>query len=351
METFRLGNMPTKTSKNCQISVSATYFMMKNCIAFSCFACLLFSGCASVSPQRGPSAALRLSPQWRQPTGSNVRTIEVFVENQSGKAVELSDIALSAGHAPAPTPLWRQVRPSGPVPAGGHAVAALCFTNTPPPFTLSLRAGDDGHTVSVPAFRMPGKLIADVAWSADSRTAYLKAESRGVPVKELLVNGRAVPFEVLKDGRTGFPLVLAAPVRPGSRALFEAVFADGERAFASTRPLPGPVLDVQSADAAARRRLKADKEPCGGVEMESPGPAPRRLSMLIAAYRTYRRLPSRRAFDFEPRKMLANKPAICNNCCIARIIAVGRVAEMVPPHLSSGDFAMPAAEARVNICR
>ena len=207
--------MPTKTSKNCQISVSATYFMMKNFIAFSCFACLLFCGCASVNPQRSPSAAVWLYPQWRQPTGSNVRTLEVFVENHSGKAVELSDIALSAGQA-APTPLWLQVRPSGPVPAGGHAVAALCFTNTPPPFTLSLRAGGDGHAVSVPAFRMPGKLIADVAWSADSRTAYLKAESRGVPVKELLVNGRAVPFEVLKDGRTGSRLSLPRPSAPGA---------------------------------------------------------------------------------------------------------------------------------------
>lgn len=74
------------------------------------------------------------------------------------------------------------------------------------------------------------------------------------------------------------------PVRPGSRALFEAVFADGERAFASVRPLPGPVLDVQSADAAARRRLKADKEPavvpmpygdagCYDLETGTPGSA------------------------------------------------------------------------------
>ena len=77
-----------------------------------------------------------------------MRTIEVFVENGANRPIELSDIALSAGQSGAPKPLWRQVRPSGPVPAGGHAVAALCFTNTPPPFTLSLRAGDDGHALN-----------------------------------------------------------------------------------------------------------------------------------------------------------------------------------------------------------
>ena len=70
---------------------------------FSAF--LFLCGCASVSLQRGPSAALRLSPQWRQPTGSNARTIEVFVENGANRPLELSDIALSAGHAPAPKPL------------------------------------------------------------------------------------------------------------------------------------------------------------------------------------------------------------------------------------------------------
>ena len=240
--------------------------------------CLLLAGCATLAPERNPvpSGAVRLTPQWRAATGSNVRMVEVFVENGTEESVVLSNLALDGVALPAlpperrkkgapPMPLWWRIAPTGDVPPGGHAVIAVCFTNAPAPFELAVDANGERRTVAVPAPDSPWRRIADVAFAPRGRSVFVKVESRGVPVTSLFLDGAETTFRTLRDGRTGHPFVLAAEtraaLRPGARLLVDARFADGGRALASARVLRGPVLEAQSADKAARKALGADAAP------------------------------------------------------------------------------------------
>ena len=240
--------------------------------------CLLLAGCATLTPERiaVPTGEVRLSPQWRTSTGSNVRMVEVFVENGTEESVVLSNLALDGVALPAlpperrkkgapPMPLWWRIAPTGDVPPGGHAVIAVCFTNAPAPFELAVDANGERRTVAVPAPDSPWKRIADMAFAPRGREVFVKVESRGVPVKTLLLDGVETPFRTLRDGRTGRPFVLAtetrAALRPGARLLVDARFADGGRALASARVLRGPVLEAKFADKAANKALGADTAP------------------------------------------------------------------------------------------
>ena len=51
------------------------------------------------------------------------------------------------------------------------------------------------------------------------------------------------------------------------------------------------------------------------------------------------------------RKMLAYKLVVYHNYYVARVTAVGQVAERVSPRFSAGDFAIPATEARESVSR
>ena len=53
-------------------------------------------GCATVAPERipSPSGEVRLTPQWRAATGSNVRAVEVFVENGTASSLALSGLEI-----------------------------------------------------------------------------------------------------------------------------------------------------------------------------------------------------------------------------------------------------------------
>ena len=275
--------------------------------------CFILFGCATLAPERvpAPSGEVRLTPQWRTATGSNVRTVEVFVENGTASPLALSGLELDGVALPScpparrgedapPMPLWwkctatceasgRDAPTARPqhhadgadvswkrpyqkppttdvvVPPGGHAALAVCFTNSPAPFELSLDANGERLAVAVPAPSFPRERIADVAFAPRGREVFVKVESRGVPVKTLLIDGVETPFRTLRDGRTGRPFVLAAEtpkaLRPDARLLVETRFADGGRAFASTRVLRGPVLAVQVADERTRRALGADVSP------------------------------------------------------------------------------------------
>lgn len=165
-----------------------------------------------------------------------------------------------------PAPLWWRVSPSGAIPPVGHAVVALCFTNAPAPFTLSLDGnGERPAAVSVPAPAPPRRRICDVAFAPRGPEVFIKVESSGVPVSSLSLDGVGTPFDVLRDGRVGRPFVLAAKTRSalrgGDRLLVEARFADGGRAMASARVLRGHVLEVQSAGAKTRKDIGADVSP------------------------------------------------------------------------------------------
>ncbi len=106
----------------------------------------LLAGCATFAPERGaaPTGEVRLTPQWRTSTGSNARTVEVFMENGTKEPLALSNLALDGVTLPAlpptrrkkdspPMPLWWRVAPAGEVAPGGHVVIAVCFTNAPAP--------------------------------------------------------------------------------------------------------------------------------------------------------------------------------------------------------------------------
>ncbi|MBQ6923050.1 MAG: hypothetical protein IJQ73_00265, partial [Kiritimatiellae bacterium] len=129
------------------------------------------------------------------------------------------------------------------------AVIAVCFTNAPTPFELAVDANGERRTVAVPTPDSPWRRIADVAFAPHGRSVFVKVESRGVPVKTLLLDGVETPFRTMRDGRTGRPFVLAAEtyaaLRPGARLLVDARFADGGRALASARVLRGPVLEAR----------------------------------------------------------------------------------------------------------
>ena len=240
--------------------------------------CLLLAGCATLAPERvaAPPGAVRLTPQWRAATGSNVRTVEVFVENGTGAPLALSNLSLDGVALPPlpperrkkgapPMPLWWRTAPAGDVPSGGHAVIAVCFTNAPTPFELAVDANGERWTVAVPTPDSPWRRIADVAFAPRGRSVFVKVESRGVPVKTLLLDGVETPFRTLRDGRTGRPFVLAADTRtalkPGARLLVDVRFADGGRALASARVLRGPVLEAQFADKRVRKAIGADAAP------------------------------------------------------------------------------------------
>ena len=126
-------------------------------------------------------------------------------------------------------PLWWRITPTVEVPPGGHAVIAVCFTNAPAPFELAVDANGERRTVAVPAPDSPWRRIADVAFAPRCRSVFVKVESRGVPVKTLLLDGVETPFRTLCDGRTGRPFVLAAEaraaLRPGARLLVDVRFA------------------------------------------------------------------------------------------------------------------------------
>ena len=240
--------------------------------------CFLLAGCATLAPERiaVPTGEVRLTPQWRTSTGSNVRTVEVFVENGTDAPLALSSLAFGGVALPpmpperrkkgaSPMPLWWHIAPTGDVPPGGHAVIAVCFTNAPAPFELAVDADGGRRTVAVPAPAFPSRRIADVAFAPRGRSLFVKVESRGVPVKTLLLDGVETPFRTLCDGRTGRPFVLAAETRaalkPGARLLVDVRFADGGRALASARVLRGPVLEAQFADKRVRKAIGADAAP------------------------------------------------------------------------------------------
>ena len=274
---------------------------MKNSLVPLLLSISFLFGCATLVPERvpAPSGEVRLTPQWRAATGSNVRAVEVFVENGTAAPLALSGLELDGAALPPcpparrgedapPMPLWWRIAPSGDVRPESHAVIAVCFTNSPAPFELAVDANGGRLAVAVPAPSFPRERIADVAFAPRGREVFVKVESRGVPVKTLLLDGGETPFRTLRDGRTGRPFVLAAEtpkaLRPGARLLVETRFADGGRAFASTRVLRGPVLALQVADSRTRRALGADVVPairpapaadvgCHDLERKKPGTA------------------------------------------------------------------------------
>ena len=76
--------------------------------------CLLLAGCATLTPKRtsGPFGVVRLTPQWRTSTGSNARTVEVFVENGTDAPLALSNLALRGMTLPALLDGWTARRDS-----------------------------------------------------------------------------------------------------------------------------------------------------------------------------------------------------------------------------------------------
>ena len=131
---------------------------------FATTVCLLLAGCTTlVPPQPTPLAGeVRLASQWRTSTGSNARTVEVFVENGTEAPLALSNLSLDGVALPAlplmqrkenspPMPLWWRIAPAGDEPPGGHAVIAVCFTNAPAPFEFVVDANGERRAVAVPA--------------------------------------------------------------------------------------------------------------------------------------------------------------------------------------------------------
>ncbi len=105
---------------------------------------LLLVGCATLTLERiaVPTGEVRFSPQWRAATGSNVRTVEVFVENGTAAPLALSGLALDGVALPTlpperrkkgapPMPLWWRITPTGDAsgrdaPASRRKAARLC---------------------------------------------------------------------------------------------------------------------------------------------------------------------------------------------------------------------------------
>ena len=176
--------------------------------------CLLLAGCATLTLERiaVPTGEVRLAPQWRAATGSNARTVEVFVENGTDVPLALSNLALDGVALPAlpperrkkgapPMPFWWRIattdetpgrdaptarpksgaersdvswkRPYQTLPPGGHAVIAVCFTNVPAPFELAVDANGERRTVAVPAPDSPWRRIADVAFASRGRSVFV----------------------------------------------------------------------------------------------------------------------------------------------------------------------------------
>ena len=116
--------------------------VMSACCRLS--ACLFLAGCATLAPERVavPSGAVRLTPQWRTSTGSNARTVEVFVENGTAAPLALSNLSLDGVALPAlpperrkkgapPMPLWWRITPTGDAsgrdaPASRRKAAQMC---------------------------------------------------------------------------------------------------------------------------------------------------------------------------------------------------------------------------------
>lgn len=273
--------------------------MIKSLPLLIIIASCLGAGCISFPSgnYKASGGIVLLTPQWRTSTGSNVRTVEVFVENGTEEAVSLFDIAVGGEVLPSvpperrkgrAMPLWWRIAPSGDVPPGGHAVVAICFTNAPAPFELSVAANGERLSVAVPAPSPPRKRVADVVFALRGREVFVKDDSRGVPADSLRIDGRETPFRVLADGRRGRPFVIAArapsSLREGDRVLVEVRFADGGRAIASARVLRKPVLRVEAADRKTRNALGADESPlifgapfddvgCYDLEVERMGDA------------------------------------------------------------------------------
>ena len=168
--------------------------VMKNSLVPLLLSFSFLAGCATLAPERiaVPTGEVRLTPQWRAATGSNARTVEVFVENGTAAPLALSNLSLDGVTLPAlpperrkkgapPMPLWWRIAPTGDVPPGGHAAIAVCFTNAPAPFELAVDANGERRTVSVPAPDSPWRRIADVAFAPRGRSVFVKVESRGVP--------------------------------------------------------------------------------------------------------------------------------------------------------------------------
>ena len=219
------------------------------------------------------------------------------MENGTEEAVSLFDIAVGGEVLPSvpperrkgrAMPLWWRIAPSGDVPPGGHAVVAICFTNAPAPFELSVAANGERLSVAVPAPSPPRKRVADVVFAPRGREVFVKVESHGVPATSMRINGAETPFRVLADGRRGRPFVIAARVpsslREGDRVLVKVRFADGGRALAPARVLRKPVLRVEAADRKTRKALCADESPlvfgapfddvgCYDLEVERMGDA------------------------------------------------------------------------------
>ena len=106
--------------------------------------CLLLAGCATLTLERiaVPTGEVWLTPQWRISTGSNARTVEVFVENGTEAPLALSNLALDGMTLPAlpperrkkgapPMPLWWRIAttdetPGRDAPASRRKAARLC---------------------------------------------------------------------------------------------------------------------------------------------------------------------------------------------------------------------------------
>ena len=106
--------------------------------------CLLLAGCATLTLERiaVPTGEVWLTPQWRISTGSNARTVEVFVENGTEESVVLSGLALDGVALPTlpperrkkgapPMPLWWRITPTGDAsgrdaPASRRKAAQMC---------------------------------------------------------------------------------------------------------------------------------------------------------------------------------------------------------------------------------
>ena len=116
---------------------------MNRLVLFCFWGCFL-AGCATLAPERNPvpSGAVRLTPQWRAATGSNARTVEVFVENGTDAPLALSNLALDGVALPPmpperrkkgapPMPLWWRITPTGDAsgrdaPASRRKAAQMC---------------------------------------------------------------------------------------------------------------------------------------------------------------------------------------------------------------------------------
>jgi hypothetical protein len=111
---------------------------------FAIIGCLILAGCTTLAPGQiaVPIGEIRFSPQWRTSTGSNVRTVEVFVENGTAAPLALSGLALDGVALPTlpperrkkgapPMPLWWRITPTGDAsgrdaPASRRKAAQMC---------------------------------------------------------------------------------------------------------------------------------------------------------------------------------------------------------------------------------